>query len=114
MMFGLSDKESPNSPQLMKWKVKKESNDTLRQRFVNLTIPQAKAINLTIPDPDLKFNEETGNWEFGEINWSEFHEVVRGNGPCNKERIEARTKAYQDGLWVREAAKAYAEKHYVQ
>lgn len=114
MMFGLSDKDSPNTPQLMKWKVKKESNDTLRQRFVNLTIPQAKAINLTIPDPDLKFNEETGNWEFGAINWDEFHEVVRGNGPCNKERIEARTKAYQDGLWVREAAKAYAEKNYVQ
>lgn len=114
MMFGPSDKDSPNSPQLMRWKVKKESNDTLRQRFVNLTIPQAKAINLTIPDPDLKFNEETGNWDFGEINWDEFYEVLKGNGPCNKERLEARNQAYANGEWVREAARVYAEKHNVQ
>lgn len=114
MMFGPSDKDSPNSPQLMKWKVKKESNDTLRQRFVNLTIPQAKAINLTIPDPDLKFNEETGNWDFGEINWDEFYEVLKGNGPCNKERLEARNNAFKNGEWVREAARVYAEKHSVQ
>ena len=114
MMFGPSDKDSPNSPQLMKWKVKKESNDTLRQRFVNLTIPQANAINLTIPDPDLKFNQETGNWDFGEIDWTEFYEVLKGNGPCNKERLEARNKAFKNGEWVREAARGYAEKHNVQ
>ncbi len=114
MMFGPSDKDSPNSPQLMKWKVKKESNDTLRQRFVNLTIPQANAINLTIPDPDLKFNQETGNWDFGEIDWTEFYEVLKGNGPCNKERLEARNKAFKNGEWVREAARVYAEKHNVQ
>jgi ring-1,2-phenylacetyl-CoA epoxidase subunit PaaA len=114
MMFGPSDKDSPNSPQLMKWKIKKESNDTLRQRFVNLTVPQAKAINLTIPDPDLKFNEETGNWDYGKINWDEFYEVIKGNGPCNKQRLEARNQAYANGEWVREAARVYAEKHNVQ
>lgn len=111
MMFGPPDKDSPNSAELMKWKVKLKSNDELRQRFVDLTIPQAKAVNLTIPDPDLKFNEETGHWEFGEINWDEFWSVVKGNGPMNKERIRARRKAHEDGAWVRKAAMAFAEKH---
>ncbi len=112
MMFGPPDKDSPNSAELMKWKVKLKSNDELRQRFVDLTIPQAKAVDLTIPDPDLKYNEESGNWEFGEIDWDEFWKVVKGNGPMNKERLRARRKAHDDGAWVREAAIAYAEKRY--
>ncbi len=111
MMFGPPDKDSPNSAELMKWKVKLKSNDELRQRFVDLTIPQAKAVDLTIPDPDLKFNEETGHWEFGEIDWDEFWKVVKGNGPMNKERIRARRKAHEEGAWVRKAAMAYAKKH---
>lgn len=110
MMFGPPDKDSPNSAELMKWKVKLKGNDELRQRFVDLTIPQAKAVNLTIPDPDLKYNEESGHWEFGEIDWEEFWQVVKGNGPMNKERLRARKKAHEDGAWVRKAALAYAEK----
>jgi len=110
MMFGPSDKNSPNSAELMKWKVKSKSNDELRQRFVNMTVPQAQAVGLTLPDPDIEYNEETGNWEFGEINWDEFFSVIKGNGPCNKERMAARRKAHEEGRWVREAAAAYAEK----
>lgn len=110
MMFGPPDKDSPNSAELMRWKVKLKSNDELRQRFVDLTIPQAKAVNLTIPDPNLRYNEETGHWEFSEINWDEFWKVVKGNGPMNKERLRARRKAHEDGAWVREAVLAYAEK----
>ncbi len=110
MMFGPPDKDSPNSAELMKWKVKLKSNDDLRQRFVDLTVPQAKAVGLTLPDPDLKFNEETGHWEFGEINWDEFFEVIKGRGPMNRERLNARRKAEEEGRWVREAASAYAEK----
>lgn len=110
MMFGPPDKDSPNSAELMRWKVKLKGNDELRQRFVDLTIPQAKAVNLTIPDPDLKYNEESGHWEFGEIDWDEFWQVVKGNGPMNKERLRVRKKAHEDGAWVRKAAMAYAEK----
>ena len=110
MMFGPSDANSPNSEELLRWKVKRKSNDELRQRFVNLTIPQAIAVGLTIPDPDLRYNAETENWEFGEIDWTEFNEVIRGNGPCNRERLEARRKAHDDGAWVRAAASAYAAK----
>ena len=110
MMFGPPDAESTNSAELTRWKVKLQSNDTLRQRFVNLTVNQANTIGLTIPDPDLTYNKETKNWEFGEINWDEFWQVVKGNGPCNKERIAARRKAHEDGAWVREAAAAYAAK----
>jgi len=110
MMFGPPDKDSPNSAELMKWKVKLKSNDELRQRFVDLTIPQANAVNLTIPDPDLKYNEESGHWEFGKIDWDEFWQVVKGNGPMNKERLRTRRKAHEDGAWVRKAAIAYAEK----
>lgn len=110
MMFGPPDKDSPNSAELMRWKVKLKSNDELRQRFVDLTIPQAKAIDLTIPDPDLKYNEETGHWEFGEIDWDEFWNVVKGKGPMNKERLRARRKAHEDGAWVRSASLAYAQK----
>jgi ring-1,2-phenylacetyl-CoA epoxidase subunit PaaA len=112
-MFGPHDKDSPNSGDLLKWKVKQKTNDELRQRFINLTIPQAQAIDLTVPDPDLRYNEETGNWDFGEIDWDEFRQVIGGNGPCNRERIEARRAAHEGGQWVRDAALAYAEKHRV-
>jgi ring-1,2-phenylacetyl-CoA epoxidase subunit PaaA len=111
MMFGPSDKDSPNSAELLRWKVKHKTNDELRQRFVNLTVPQAIAVDLTLPDPDLRYNEETKDWEFGEINWAEFHEVIKGNGPCNRERLEARRAAHENGRWVRDAAAAYAAKH---
>lgn len=110
MMFGPSDTDSPNSAELLKWRVKRKTNDELRQRFVNLTVPQAQAIGVTLPDPDLKYNDETKNWEFGEIDWAEFKQVISGNGPCNKERLAARNKAHDEGEWVRAAAAAYAAK----
>lgn len=110
MMFGPSDADSPHSAQSMKWKIKRFSNDELRQSFVDATVPQAELLGLTIPDPNLKWNEETGHYDFSPINWDEFWEVVNGNGPCNKERVEARKKAKEEGMWVREAAMAYAEK----
>src|SRR5579863_653206 len=113
MMFGPSDKDSPNSAELLKWRVKRKTNDELRQRFVNLTVAQAKAIDLVLPDPDLKFNESTGDWDFGPIDWDEFQRVVRGDGPCNRERLESRNAAHSEGAWVREAAEAYAAKHVV-
>jgi ring-1,2-phenylacetyl-CoA epoxidase subunit PaaA len=111
MMFGPSDKDSPNTGELLRWRVKRFSNDELRQRFVNLTVPQAEAIGLTIPDPDLRYNAETKDWEFGPIDWEEFFQVIKGNGPCNAERLAARRKAHDDGAWVRAAAEAYAAKH---
>lgn len=111
MMLGPSDANSPNTAELIKWRVKRKTNDELRQRFIDMTVPQAQAVGLTLPDPDLKLNEETGHWEFGAIDWDEFWSVVRGNGPCNKERLEARRSAHDDGRWVREAATAYAEKN---
>jgi ring-1,2-phenylacetyl-CoA epoxidase subunit PaaA len=110
MMFGPNDDNSPNSAQSMKWKIKRQSNDELRQLFVDVTVPQAEMIGLTIPDKDLKWNEERGHYDFGEINWDEFMQVVSGNGPCNKERVDARRKAKENGMWVREAALAHAEK----
>jgi ring-1,2-phenylacetyl-CoA epoxidase subunit PaaA len=111
MMFGPHDADSPNSEELARWGVKRKSNDELRQRFVNLTIAQAKAIGLEIPDPDLVYDEPTENWKFGKIDWDEFWRVVKGDGPCNRERLAARRKAHADGAWVREAALAHAEKH---
>ncbi len=108
MMFGPSDTESPNSAELLRWKVKRKSNDELRQRFVNLTVPQAIAVALTLPDPALRHDEATDAWISGPIDWDEFHEVVRGNGPCNRERLQARRAAHDEGTWVREAASAYA------
>ncbi|MBA3890048.1 MAG: 1,2-phenylacetyl-CoA epoxidase subunit A [Gemmatimonadaceae bacterium] len=111
MMFGPHDKDSPNSDSLLRWRVKRFTNDELRQRFINLTIPQARAVGLTVPDPDLVFNEETKNWETGPIDWDEFWRVVKGEGPCNRERLAARNKAHDEGAWVRAAATAYAEKH---
>ncbi|MCF8266917.1 MAG: 1,2-phenylacetyl-CoA epoxidase subunit A [Ignavibacteriales bacterium] len=110
MMFGPPDGQSPNSEELMRWKIKLYSNDELRQRFIDLTIPQAKAVNLNIPDPDLRFNEKSGNWETGSIDWDEFFRVIKGYGPMNRQRIEARRNADKNGQWVRAAADAWAEK----
>jgi ring-1,2-phenylacetyl-CoA epoxidase subunit PaaA len=110
MMFGPRDAASPNSAQLMRWGVKTKTNDELRQIFVNQTAPRLQSIGLTIPDPDLKYDEETGNWDFGELDWDEFWRVVKGDGPCNQERLAARQKAHDDGQWVREAMAAYAAK----
>lgn len=110
MMFGPNDNDSPNSKQSMAWKIKRESNDELRQRFIDRTVGQAELIGLTIPDPDLKWNAETGHYDFGKINWDEFHNVIKGNGPCNRERLKARIEAHKNGQWVRDAAAAYAEK----
>jgi ring-1,2-phenylacetyl-CoA epoxidase subunit PaaA len=110
MMFGPSDANSPNSAELTKWGVKRKGNDELRQRFVNLTVAQAKSIDVTLPDPDLKLDEASGDWHFGPIDWDEFSRVLAGDGPCNRERLAARRKAHADGAWVREAANAYAAK----
>ena len=110
MMFGPSDKDSPNSVELLKWRVKRRGNDELRQRFIDLTVPQAQAVNLTLPDPDLRYNEATSHWETGAIDWEEFNQVISGNGPCNRERMRARRDAHDQGAWVRDAATAYAEK----
>lgn len=111
MMFGPPDQDSPNSAESMKWKIKRESNDELRRKFVDRTVPQAEFLGLTMPDPDLKFNKETGHYETGPINWDEFFKVINGEGPCNKERLKARRKASDDGQWVREAAASYSAKH---
>ncbi|RMG82648.1 MAG: 1,2-phenylacetyl-CoA epoxidase subunit A [Bacteroidetes bacterium] len=110
MMFGPSDAQSTHSAQSMAWKIKRKSNDELRQQFVDATVPQAEFLGLQIPDPDLKWNEARGHYDFGEINWDEFWNVVKGRGPCNRERLEARQKAWDEGAWVREAAIAHAEK----
>ena len=110
MMFGPSDAESTHSDQSIKWKIKRFTNDELRQSFVDATVSQAEILGLTIPDPNLKWNEARGHYDFSEINWDEFWQVVKGNGPCNKERIAARLKAKEGGLWVREAANAFAKK----
>ncbi|MBK8846973.1 MAG: 1,2-phenylacetyl-CoA epoxidase subunit A [Bacteroidetes bacterium] len=111
MMFGPSDKNSPNTEELMRWKVKLYTNDDLRQRFIDRTVPQAEAIGLTLPDDKLNYNSETRHYDWGEINWEEFNQVISGNGPCNKQRMKARKDADINGAWVREAAQAYALKH---
>lgn len=110
MMFGPTDANSPNSAQSIKWKIKRKSNDELRQEFIDKTIPQAEFLGLTIPDPDLKWNEKRGEYDFGTINWEEFYNVLKGNGKCNKQRMIARNEAHKNGEWVREAANAYAKK----
>ncbi|WP_222165445.1 1,2-phenylacetyl-CoA epoxidase subunit PaaA [Edaphocola aurantiacus] len=110
MMFGPNDDASPNSIQSMKWKIKRFSNDDLRQKFIDVTVEQANILGLTIPDKDLKWNEERGHYDFGTINWDEFWNVVKGNGPCNKERLAARKNAWDNGAWVRDAATAHSEK----
>lgn len=111
MMFGPSDADSKHTEQSIRWRIKRHTNDELRQMFVDATVPQAELIGLTLPDPALAWNESRGHYNFGDIDWDEFWQVVGGNGPCNKERIEARIKAKKDGEWVREAALAYAKKH---
>ncbi|MGZ5846010.1 MAG: 1,2-phenylacetyl-CoA epoxidase subunit PaaA [Ramlibacter sp.] len=110
MMFGPPDDQSPNSAQSMRWGIKRVSNDELRQRFIDATVEQARVLGVTLPDPDLKWNEERQSNDFGRIDWDEFWNVVNGNGPCNRERLAARVKAWDDGAWVREAALAYASK----
>lgn len=110
MMFGPNDADSKHTAQSMKWKIKRSTNDELRQQFIDVTVPQAEMIGLKIPDNDLKWNEERQSYDFGEINWDEFMNVVKGNGPCNKERVDARRNAKENGAWVREAANAYAVK----
>ncbi|MCZ2458195.1 MAG: 1,2-phenylacetyl-CoA epoxidase subunit A [Chitinophagales bacterium] len=110
MMFGPHDKDSPHSEQSMKWKIKRKSNDELRQSFVDMIAEQVKVLGMRLPDDHLKWNEERKHYDFGEIDWKEFWNVVKGNGPCNKQRLDARRKAWEEGKWVREAAAAYAEK----
>lgn len=114
MMFGPNDDASPHTAQSMKWKIKRFSNDELRQKFVDICAEQIKTLGMTIPDPDLKWNEEKQHYDFGAINWDEFWEVVKGNGPCNKERLSARVKAHEEGQWVRDAALAFAEKQKIK
>jgi ring-1,2-phenylacetyl-CoA epoxidase subunit PaaA len=110
MMFGPNDAESKHSAQSMAWKIKRFSNDELRQKFVDVTVPQAEFLGLRVPDDDLRLNENSGHHTFGDIDWEEFHQVLAGNGPCNRERLAKRQKAQDDGAWVRDAARAYAEK----
>ena len=110
MMFGPSDTDSKHSAQSMKWKIKRFSNDELRQKFVDVTVPQADFLGLKMPDDDLVYDDEDGHYRFGAIDWQEFYDVLAGNGPCNRERLATRRKAHEDGAWVREAANAYAEK----
>jgi len=110
MMFGPNDSESKHSAQSMAWKIKRFSNDELRQKFIDVTVKQAEFLGISVPDPDLKFDEETGHYTFGEIDWQEFIEVIAGNGPCNKQRMEKRRTAHREGEWVRDAAQEYASK----
>ena len=110
MMFGPSDANSVHSAQSMAWKIKMNSNDELRQKFVDTTVPQAEFLGLTVPDPDLKWNEDKGGYDFSEPDWQEFYDVLAGNGPCNTERMSARKKAWDDNAWVREGMMAHAEK----
>jgi ring-1,2-phenylacetyl-CoA epoxidase subunit PaaA len=110
MMFGPGDADSQHSAQSMAWKIKRFSNDELRQKFIDVTVPQADFLGITMPDDELVYDESSGHYRFGEINWQEFYDVLAGNGPCNRERLATRRKAHDDGAWVREAASAYAEK----
>lgn len=110
MMFGPHDADSPHSQKSMEWKIKRFSNDELRQKFIDVSVDQAKILGVTIPDPDLVWNEERGHYDYGAIDWDEFWNVVNGNGPCNHDRMNTRVKAYENGKWVRDAAKAYGRK----
>ncbi|MES2515077.1 MAG: 1,2-phenylacetyl-CoA epoxidase subunit PaaA [Bacteroidota bacterium] len=110
MMFGPPDSESPNSENAMKWRIKRETNDQLRQKFVNQSVPQVEYLGLTVPDANLKWNEDKKGYDYSEPNWAEFKSVISGNGPCNKERLAARNKAHNEGEWVRAAAQAFAKK----
>jgi ring-1,2-phenylacetyl-CoA epoxidase subunit PaaA len=110
MMFGPPDADSPNTARSMAWKVKRHTNDELRQRFVDMSVPQARVLGVTLPDPELKWNPQRGHYDFGEVDWSELKRVISGNGPCNAQRVAKRRKAHEDGAWVREAAAAHARK----
>jgi ring-1,2-phenylacetyl-CoA epoxidase subunit PaaA len=110
MMFGPPDADSVHSAQSMQWKIKLFSNDELRQKFIDQTVPQAEYLGISMPDPELKWNEERGHYDFGEIDWSEFHNVLKGNGPCNRDRLRTRIQAWEDGAWFRDALVAHAEK----
>ena len=111
MMFGPPDDNSPNTEQSMRWGIKRHTNDELRQRFVDMTVPQAEKLGVTLPDPELRWNEERGHYDFGAVDWDEFKAVVAGNGPCNAQRLARRKAAHEEGAWVREAALAHAAKH---
>lgn len=111
MMFGPHDTDSPHTGNAMKWRIKRQSNDVLRQKFIDKTVQQAEVIGLTIPDPELRWNENKKSYDHGEINWNEFYEVIKGNGPCNRQRMDNHLKAHQEGEWVRKAATAYANKN---
>ena len=111
MMFGPADGDSPNTQQSMEWGIKRHTNDELRQRFVDMTVPQAEALGVTLPDPQLRWNAERGHYDFGEPDWNEFKAVITGAGPCNAQRVAHRRLAHENGAWVREAAQAYADKH---
>jgi ring-1,2-phenylacetyl-CoA epoxidase subunit PaaA len=113
MMFGPNDEASPNSQKSMNYRVKRESNDALRQRFVDVTVGQAEFLGLKIPDENLRWNEETQHYDFGELPWDEFMEVLKGNGPCNRKRLETKRKAQRDHAWVKDAAMAYAERNII-
>jgi ring-1,2-phenylacetyl-CoA epoxidase subunit PaaA len=110
MMFGPPDDDSPNSAQSMAWGIKRFSNDELRQRFVDMTVPQARVLGLDLPDPEIRWNEDRGHFDFGKVDFTELFEVIRGNGPCNAQRTAHRVRAHEDGAWVREAASAHAAK----
>jgi ring-1,2-phenylacetyl-CoA epoxidase subunit PaaA len=114
MMFGPPDSESPNSEQSMRWGIKRISNDDLRQKFVDATVEQAKLLGVTMPDPQLRWNAEREHYDFGSIDWQEFWQVVGGDGPCNRERLAAKVKAWDDGAWVRDAALAHARKQSIK
>ncbi len=111
MMFGPPDDASPNSERSMRWGIKRHSNDELRQRFVDMTVPQAEKLGVTLPDPELRWNAARGHYDFGQVDWDEFKAVVSGNGPCNAQRLAKRKAAHDEGAWVREAALAHAAKH---
>lgn len=110
MMFGPPDEQSPNTIKSMEWKIKRFTNDELRQKFVNVSVEQIKVLGMTLPDKDIKWNEHKNAYDFGTINWDEFYQVLKGNGPCNTERLETRKKAWEDGRWIRDAATAYQQK----
>jgi ring-1,2-phenylacetyl-CoA epoxidase subunit PaaA len=111
MMFGPPDADSPNTQQSMAWRIKRHTNDELRQRFVDMTVPQAEALGVTLPDPELRWNPEREHYDFGEPDWDEFKRVVSGHGPCNEQRLARRRTAHEEGQWVRDAAEAHARKH---
>ncbi len=114
MMFGPPDEDSPNTAQSMEWGIKRNTNDDLRQRFVDMSVPQAEALGVTLPDPELRWNDERGHHDFGEPDWDEFMQVVKGAGPCNAQRIAHRRRAHEDGAWVRDAATAFAARPVVE